>query len=238
MRRTLIYARFSTDLQSEHSVEDQIELCKAYSKKNNLEVVGIYFDKAKSGSDVINRPGLKQLLAKALTDDIEVILVEAFDRLSRDQGDMLTMHKQFMFHGIMMLSVHDGEGDTLTLGLRSLVGQLFREDNAKKVRRGLSGRIRAGLSAGGRSYGYRPEPGSKGKLLIIDREAEIVRRVFKEYVDGVSPRHIVYQLNKEGVPPPRGTRWNASTLNGNPERGSGILRNSLYVGQLAWNKET
>jgi len=122
------------------------------------------------------------------------------------------------------------------VGLRGLVGQLYREDNAHKVRRGLAGRVGQGLNAGGRAYGYVPIVGDKGKRIIVEAEAEIVRRIFEEYVDGRTPREIAYDLNNEGVSPPRGRSWNASTINGNMQRGTGITQNELYAGRLVWNK--
>jgi site-specific DNA recombinase len=122
------------------------------------------------------------------------------------------------------------------VGLRGLVGQLYREDNAHKVRRGQAGRVGQGLAAGGLTYGYPPVPGDKGKRIIVETEADSVRRIFEEYVAGRTPRDIAHDLNKEGVPPPRGRVWNASTINGNPQRGIGILHNELYAGRLVWNK--
>jgi site-specific DNA recombinase len=113
----------------------------------------------------------------------------------------------------------------VTVGLRGLVGQLFREDNAHKVRRGLAGRVEQGLSGGGQAYGYRPDPLNKGKMLIVEDQAEVIRRVFREYGDGLSPRQIAYGLNKDRIEHPRGSRWNASTIIGSAQRGNGILHN-------------
>jgi site-specific DNA recombinase len=98
------------------------------------------------------------------------------------------------------------------------VGQLYRGDNAHKVRRGLAGRIGQGLNAGAKAYGYAPAVGEKGKRIIVEVEAKIVRRIFEEYVAGRTPREIAYDLNNESVSPPRGRSWNASTINGNMQR--------------------
>ena len=59
--------------------------------------------------------------------------------------------------------------------------------------------------------------------MIVDAEADVVRRIFAEYVAGKSPRAIAGGLNAKGVPPPRGSFWAAITLNGNRKRGHGIL---------------
>src|SRR5690606_18327054 len=95
---------------------------------------------------------------------------------------------------------------------------------------------RDGRHAGGRAYGYRPVPGVPGELEIVEDEAQTVRRSFADYVAGKSPRQIAGELNAERVPPPRGARWTASTINGNKARGHGILLNSLYAGEVVWNR--
>ena len=138
--------------------------------------------------------------------------------------------------GIEIRAVHEGVVNTVLVGLRGLVGRLYREDSAHKVRRGLAGRVGQGFNAGGSAYGYVPVLGDKGKRVIVEAEAEIVRRIFDEYVAGRTPREIAHDLNHEGVLPPRGRSWNASTINGNMQRGTGIIQNELYAGRLVWNK--
>lgn len=236
MLRAAIYARFSTDHQSERSVDDQIILCRTYADNHGLQVVAVYDDKAKSGASVYGRDGLLNLISDANQGRFDVIIVEALDRISRDMEDLAGFHKRMSFKGIQIRAVHDGEVNTVLVGLRGLVGQMFREDNAHKVRRGLSGRVKSGLSAGGQAYGYRPNPMKKGELLIQPEEAEIVVRIYEMYAKGASPRTIAHALNADRVPPPRGTKWNASTINGNQARAYGILRNPLYGGQLVWNR--
>ena len=86
------------------------------------------------------------------------------------------------------------------------------------------------------TYGYTPVAGKNGERAIVEAEAQILRRIFQDYVDGRTPRDIAHDLNRENVPPPRGRSWNASTINGNRMRCSGILQNELYVGRLVWNK--
>jgi hypothetical protein len=63
-----------------------------------------------------------------------------------------------------------------------------------------------------------------------------VQRIFTEYVSGKSPRDIAHDLNKAGITPPRGDSWNASTINGNLQRGHGLLLNEIYVGKIVRNK--
>ena len=113
---------------------------------------------------------------------------------------------------------------------------LYLQDLAHKVRRGMTGVIRDGRHAGGRAYGYRPVPGKPGEMQIVAEEATVIRRIFAAYVAGATPREIACALNKECITPPRGTRWNASTINGSRQRGYGILHNAMYGGRLVWNR--
>jgi site-specific DNA recombinase len=89
---------------------------------------------------------------------------------------------------------------------------------------------------GGRAYGYRAIPGKPGELEIVEEEAAIVRRIFAAYAAGRTPRDIAHDLNRENVRPPRGRRWNASTINGNAQRGAGLIFKELYAGRIVWNK--
>ncbi len=235
-KRAAIYARFSTDLQNERSIEDQFTLCRGYAAREELEVVETYHDRARSGGSIMGRDGLLRLLDRAREAKFEVVIVEALDRLSRDMEDLAGIHKRLSFLGIEIRAVHEGVVNTVLVGLRGLVGQLYREDNAQKVRRGQAGRVGQGLNAGGRTYGYVPLAGEAGKRVVVEDEANIVRRIFEEYVAGRTPRDIARDLNRERVPPPRGRAWNASSINGNAQRGTGILQNELYAGRLVWNK--
>ena len=235
-KRAAIYARFSTDLQNERSIEDQVTLCRKHAAEQNLTVVANYEDRARSGASVFGREGLVQLMDAARDGAFDVVVIEALDRLSRDMEDLAGIHKRLSFLNIEIRAVHDGVANTVLVGLRGLVGQLYREDNAHKIRRGQAGRVGQGLNAGGLTYGYAPVPGEPGKRQIVEEEAEIIRRIFDEYVSGRTPRDIARDLNREKVPPPRGAKWNASTINGNVQRGTGILQNELYGGRLVWNK--
>jgi hypothetical protein len=132
--------------------------------------------------------------------------------------------------------VNGGRMDTMQVGMHGIVGQMQREEGAKKVRRGMAGVIREGRSAGGRAYGYQPILGKPGRLEIEKAEAGIITRIFTAYAAGASPRIIAAKINSEGGAPPRGLRWNASTINGNGKRGNGILRNPLYAGTQIWNR--
>jgi hypothetical protein len=116
------------------------------------------------------------------------------------------------------------------LAVKGLVNERYLDDLRDKTHRGLSGRVRRGFSAGGRIFGYRtvpvPEEARPGKRTVTARfeidegEADVVRRVFRDYVAGRSMKTIVSTLNHERIPfPTRGTKrgparlgWAVSTL--------------------------
>jgi site-specific DNA recombinase len=88
MNRTAIYARFSTDLQNDRSIDDQLALCRTYAEREGLDVVATFDDRARSGGPVLVREGLLRLMDKAREHEFDVLVVEALDRLSRDMEDL------------------------------------------------------------------------------------------------------------------------------------------------------
>ena len=98
-----------------------------------------------------------------------------------------------------------------------------------------------GKSGGGLCYGYKvarakDDGAATGERQIVPAEAEVIRRIFREYAAGLSPKALAKQLNAERCPGPGGALSNPSTIHGNPARGTGILNNELYVGRLVWNR--
>ena len=76
----------------------------------------------------------------------------------------------------------------------------------------------------------------QGERAINEAEAAVVRRVFREFAAGVSPRAIARRLNVDGIPGPSGKLWIDSTLRGHAKRGTGLINNELYIGRLIWNR--
>jgi len=120
---------------------------------------------------------------------------------------------------------------------------MYLSELADKTRRGLRGRIENGKAGGGLCYGYRVlrrlENGvvTTGEREIVDEEATVIRRIFRDYAAGASPKQITKALNKEGIPGPQGALWSPSTIHGNAKRGLGILHNELYIGRMVWNRQ-
>ena len=237
-----IYARYSSDLQRDASIEDQIRLCEERARREGWRVHRHYTDHGISGAS-LERPGIRALLQDAQAGGFQVILAEALDRLSRGQADIATIYERMAFAGIRIVTLTEGEIGALHVGLKGTMNSIFLQDLAEKTRRGLRGRIEAGRSGGGNSFGYdvvRRIGGDglpvRGERSINEEQARIIRRIFAEYAAGNSPQAIAKQLNREGIPGPSGKAWGPSTIHGNPERGTGILNNELYVGCLIWNR--
>jgi site-specific DNA recombinase len=100
----------------------------------------------------------------------------------------------------------------------------------------------AGRAPTGLHYGYRipqDERGlnRKGIRIIDPTEARVVIRIFEMFVSGLSPHAIARQLNSEGIPAKEGRDWTDAMVRGHPQRGSGILRNDVYIGRQIWNRQ-
>lgn len=152
--RVAIYARFSSALQREASIEDQIGICRERADREGWEVARVYGDRAQSGATLL-RPGLQELLADAGRGQFDIVLAEALDRLSRDQADVASLYKRLSFADVRIVTLAEGAIEELHVGLKGTMNQLFLKDLAAKTRRGLRGRVEAGFSGGGNSYGYR-----------------------------------------------------------------------------------
>src|SRR3546814_13687499 len=82
------------------------------------------------------------------------VLTESLDRVSRDQEDIAGVYKRLRFAGVKMVTLSEGEIAELQIGFKGTMGALYLKDLADKTRSGLRGRVEAGKSGGGNSYGY------------------------------------------------------------------------------------
>jgi site-specific DNA recombinase len=149
-----IFARYSSDLQREASIEDQVRACLARIVAEGWERAATYTDHGLSGASRL-RPGYQELLEGARAGAFEVVIAEALDRLSRDQQDVAALYKHLAFAGVRLTTLAEGEISELHVGLKGTMNALFLKDLAQKTRRGLEGRVRQGRSGGGLCYGYR-----------------------------------------------------------------------------------
>src|SRR6516162_718701 len=194
--RAVIYARYSTDLQRDASIEDQVRVCRQRIEHEGWQLTATYTDAASSGASPL-RPGYQRLLADARKRVFDIVVAEALDRLSRDQEDVAALFKHLSFAGVKLVTLAEGEINELHVGLKGTMNALFLKDLRIKVRRGLEGRVRQGRSGGGLCFGYdvvreqdaRGEP-IRGARKINESEAAVVRRIFSAFGKGRSPRAI------------------------------------------------
>ncbi len=240
--RAVIYSRYSSDLQSDASIEDQIRVCREHIDRAGWVYLHAYHDRAMSGASHL-RPGYQKLLEDARCGVFDVVVAESLDRLSRDQEHIAHLYKHLSFARVQVVTLSEGPISEIHIGLGGTMGALYLKQLSEKTHRGLRGRVELGRSGGGLTYGYDVVRAPRGDgsvdvggRSINEAEASVVRRIFESYATGMPPRKIAVMLNREGVAGPRSRGWGASTINGNAERGNGIINNQIYIGKLVWNK--
>ena len=237
-----IYARFSSDLQRDASIDDQVRICRDHIKRagGNPDKAEVFADYAMSGRGM-DRPSFERMMAGINTGRIAVVVTEEVGRISRDFADSAQIFKVLQFTQVPLLGVSDGidtsaKGAKLMFAMRSLVADQYIDDLRDKTLRGLEGRALAGYATGNVPYGYHTIPvlDPRGNTIgnqieIHEAAAKVIRRIFEESARGQSLTSIAHALNREGVPSPRvGTRhtafgWGASTIRA-------ILYNERYGG--------
>lgn len=254
MRRAAIYARYSSDLQSPDSISDQVRLCESFAERQGWTVVARFHDAATSGVGIDHRPGYRALVTAALETprSFDVVLVEDLSRLTRELSESDLLFRRLRLRGVDLVGVSDGldtsrRGAAAHIAMKGAMNAIYLEDLADKTHRGLVGGVGRGLSAGGKLFGYRavPVPGelrpgarkAPARFEVHQVEADVVRRIFRDYVAGVSMMAIAHALNREAVPfPAKDTKrgparagWAVSTIHA-------ILGNEKYIGTWTWNK--
>ena len=141
-----LHALHSSDNQRDVSIEDHLRLCREHAEKQGWRVIGSYADHATSGAK-LPRPGVQR-------PRLDVILAESLDRLSGDQQETAAIFKRLGFARAKIVTLSDGEITELHVGLKSTINALYLKDLADETRCGLRGRIEAGASGSGNSYGY------------------------------------------------------------------------------------
>jgi site-specific DNA recombinase len=244
--RTLIYARFSSQLQNSRSIDDQVAVCRDRCEREGWHVVDVFTDYAISGAaglDEAQRPGMNALLARVERGGVDQVLADTTSRIARDQGDAHHIRKLLDYHGARLFTLADGEIDAFKGAIKGLLDEQQRRELAHNIKRGQRGAVGEGRAPAGLAYGYRRANrlDDRGELVrglreIDAAEAAIVVRIFEQYAAGASARTIALRLNREGVKGPRGRQWSASSIRGDRIRRNGMLRNRLYAGELVHNR--
>ena len=206
----VIYARFSSHGQNEQSIESQIRTCKEFADSKGYNVIGIYSDKAKTGTND-KRPDFQRMMKDAQSGTFGYIIVYMMDRFSRSRKDSI-MYKEMLKEkfGIKVLSalepISDDEGGEFYEMFLEWNAEKYSKRLSKRIRDGIDTSVRNGTYCGGRLiYGYKlidtEKTGKKGiihKVEINDEEAEVVRFIFENYANGVPKKKIAETLNDKG----------------------------------------
>lgn len=237
IKTAAVYARYSTDLQNDMSVDDQITYCRNLSRRAGFEIDEqfIKFDRAKTAATMFERDGLLSLMKDIRERKFDVIICECLDRLSRDKEDLEHIFKRCEFNGIKIWT-NRGETTDVDITIGGLIGSRQLKDNADKVRRHHDARVREGKIPGAVAYGYRCVDGKKSEREVDPDKAKIIVRIFTEYTIGnKSTREIAEGLTRDGIPNPSGGKhWNHQIFTSSRGRG-GILGNPIYIGKIMWN---
>ena len=232
--RSAIYARFSSDRQSIYSLDDQVRLCRALAERNGWEVVSTFQDAATSGT-LRDRKGYLELVTDAVAGKFDVVVAESLDRLNRDLEETARFYKRLKFVNVSIHTVSEGPISEVHVSISGLMGELYLKTLGEKTRRGVEGRVLAGKSGGGRSFGYGAGAAeSVGDRCIIELEAETIRQIFKRFAAGQGPRAIARDLNAHDIPGPQGRPWGDTTIRGHAKKKvrASLTTNSIVVGRF------
>lgn len=220
-----IYARVSTDAQAEkgRSIETQVEACRDLAAVPAVE----YIDDGYSGA-YLERPALSRL-RDALSDGLhDAVICYTPDRLSRNLAHQLILADEIKRAKASLLFVQGAFDDSpegrMFFQMQGAFAEYEREKIKERMTRGIRAKLRAGKPfCDAHVYGYAFQG---GEYIINETEAEIVRRIFRQFADCAGGiRTIAAQLTADGVPTPKGgARWAASSLRK-------MLAREMYTGK-------
>lgn len=241
-KRASIYARVSTVEQAEegYSIDEQINVIRQWCEQEGYVIYKEYVDRGISGKNIKGRPAIQELLHDANQKCFDVVLVWKMNRLSRKSVDLLTIVEKLQNKGIGFRSFTERyETETpsgrLQFQMMAAIAEFERANIAENVKMGMLARAREGSWNGGQVLGYDvvsiPSDNRKrkiSKLVINDKEAQTVRRIFELYSGGHGYKAIANKVNKEGHRSKKGNSFSINAIRT-------ILTNPIYVGFIRYN---
>lgn len=188
-----LYIRVSTDFQAEegYSVDIQTERLKAYCVSRGFKHYKLYVDGGWSGSNLL-RPEIQNLITDIKHNKIDTVIVYKLDRLSRSQKDTLYFIEDLLIpYNISFISLHENL-DTgspygrAMIGILSAFAQLERENIRERTHSGMLERVKEGYWPGGGRIPFGYDYDSNKGILVPNKDAEIVRKIFDLYLQGYS----------------------------------------------------
>lgn len=241
-KRVAIYARVSTTEQAEegYSILEQERLLTEWCERNGYIVHEVYADRGISGKSVKKRPALVKLLEDAKNKQFDVVLVGKTNRLARNILDLLKIVEVFDQNYISFRSYTENHETETSQGklqfhMLAAIAEFERNTISENVKMGMLARAREGKWNGGVVLGYDLEDisiqGEKRKhtrLVINEKEAKTVKRIFELYIAGNGYKAIANRVNMEGHLGKRGKPFSISTI-------KTILGNPVYVGRIRYD---
>ena len=235
--RVAAYCRVSTDTEDQiNSYNSQVEHYTEFIKKNKeWTLAGIYADEAMTGTQADRRIDFQRLVNDCINGDIDMVITKSISRFARNTLDTLQYVRKlkefnvavfFEEENINTLTM-DGE---LLLTILSSVAQQEVENISANVKKGLKMKMERGELVGFQGcLGYNYDPETKS-ISINKQEVEIVKYIFRRYIEGVGGMVISRELEEQGYLSPRGNKkWNETTV-------LGIIKNEKYKGDLLMGK--
>ena len=238
--RVALYARVSTERQQERgTVTSQLEALRAAAEADGHDVIEEFVDDGYSGAR-LDRPALDRLRDAAEAGVLDGVICLCADRLARAYAYQVLILEELERFGVGVRFLEGpahGEDPqaTLLVQMQGVIAEYERAKIAERYRRGKLYRARAGeIPFWKTSYGHRrvkPADGGPARIEILEPEAEIVREIFRAYVErGLSVRQIALELRDRRVPSPTGKPiWGTSTI-------QRLLRNEAYIGTVYYNR--
>jgi site-specific DNA recombinase len=241
-KKVAIYARVSTTEQAEeeYSIDEQVRLLNEWCHNHGYEVYQEYTDRGISGKSIKKRPSLQQLMADARQKKFDIVLVWKTNRLARNILDLLKIVDLLQKNNIAFRSFSENHETETHNGrfqfhVMAAMAEYERANIAENVKMGMIARAKEGSWNGGQVLGYDnielPSENRRRKLtklVINEKEAQTVRRIFQLYLQGNGYKSIANTVNKEGH---RSKKNNTFSINAIKT----ILTNPIYHGYIRYN---
>lgn len=231
MKTAVIYARYSSERQTEQSIEGQLHVCNEFAQRNDIRIVDTYIDRAMTGTND-NRADFQRMLKDSAKKAWDYVLVYKLDRFSRNKYEMAMHKKTLKDNGIKLLSAMENIPDTpegiILESLLEGMAEYYSAELSQKVRRGMNETRHKGNFTGGHIlFGYKVE---NHKVLINEDEAQIVKKLFLDFASGRLITEILQELRDTGILY-RGKPFARNTL-------YNLIKNEKYSGKYIYNGET
>lgn len=240
MKRAILYARTSTELQKkDKTIESQVAEVEKFAEENKYEILEQYLDDGWSGT-LLARPALDRLRDEAQEGLFEAVLIYDPDRLARKFAYQALVTEELEELGIDVVFINRPKAETpedkILQGFQGLFAEYERAKILERTRRGKLHKARNNKIIGNYPpYGYRYIPKTKrreGSYSVDEKEARVVKMIFDWVANqGCSLHEVRRRLHEKGIKArkSRSTRWQNSTL-------SRLLRNETYIGTTYYNK--